>query len=176
MAHHNFDPVSHSTLLSASLQNLQLSRDTQNIPDQQDGANEQDVMNEFLPNLNENNNSDQPAAESSKAPVRSNSDISSPYTTISATGIESPLPDPNGLGWPGECVRKNSFVVIHRFSSKVHPPSTECNSGRKARTRATACWRSPHHPRMSGRGSGPGRPAENSRTLCESPHVDDPRV
>jgi len=104
MAHHHFDPRSHSTLLSASLENLQLSGDLQNVPNQGDGANDKDVINEFHPNLKENIDSHNAAAESSKVPPRSSSDVSSPYTTISATGIESPAPDPNGLGWPGECL------------------------------------------------------------------------
>ena len=102
MAHHHFDSRSHSTVLSASLENLQLSRETV-PPDQEEGAN--DVMNEFLPNLIENIDSHKTAAESSKAPpFHSGSGVSSPYTSISATGIESPIPDPNGLGWPGVCV------------------------------------------------------------------------
>ena len=121
MAHNHFDSRSHSTLLSASLQNLQLSRDLQNIPHQDDGANDPDVINEFPPNLKENIG--KLAAESSKPPFRSGSGVSSPYTAISSTGIESPLPDPSGLGWPGEylsvCVcdyRKNSFFAVALFS------------------------------------------------------------
>ena len=182
MAH--FDSRSHSTLLSASLQNLQLSRDLQNIPHQEDGANDGGVINEFLPNLKENTDSHKLAAESSKAPFRSASGVSSPYTAISSTGIESPLPDPNGLGWPGECVcaitGKTVFcccsVLIHRLSSKVHPPPIECHSSREARTGATARRRSSHNPRMFRGGSRPRRPAKNSRTLRKSPHVDDSRV
>ena len=112
MAHNNFDSRSHSTLLSASLQNLQLSGDLQN---QEDGANEGNVINEFLPNLKENIDSQKRAADSSNPPFRSGSGVSSPYTAISSTGIESPIPDPNGLGWPGTCVcdcRKNCFFLV----------------------------------------------------------------
>ncbi|KAF9647036.1 GTP cyclohydrolase I [Thelephora ganbajun] len=98
MAHHRFDSKSHSTLLSASLQNLQLSSGLQNIPHREDGANDEDVISD--PNLKENIDSHKP--ESSKALLRTSSDVSSPYTTISVTGIESPIPDPNGLGWPAK--------------------------------------------------------------------------
>jgi len=96
MAHHPFDPRSHSTLLSASLENLQLSGYPQKIvPHQEHGANDKDVINEFHPqNLIENNI--KAVGKSTKA----NSGDSSPP----ATGVESPIPDPNGLGWPGACL------------------------------------------------------------------------
>lgn len=94
-----------STLLSANLQSLQLSRDNQ-----QNGANQTDVINDS--NLKENNHSHKAAAESSTPP---------------ATGIESPIPDPNGLGWPGACTREGggpicdlsliSHLRLHSFSS-----------------------------------------------------------
>jgi len=99
MALHNLDPRSLSTLLSASLQNLQLSRDPKNIPHQEDGANGEDVINEYLPNLNDTTDFRKAAAQSSKPPFRSTSGVSSPPST---TGAESPIPDPNGLGWPAK--------------------------------------------------------------------------
>jgi len=108
MALHNFDSRSHSTLLSASLQNLQLSGE--DIPRQQDGANESDVTTEFLPNLNENPGSRKLAGESAKPPLRFSSGGSSPYTNISSTGAESPMPDPNGLGWPAKS-------TLHRLNA-----------------------------------------------------------
>jgi hypothetical protein len=90
MAH--FEP----TLLSASLQNLQLAREHDRVPD------------EFHPGLKENIR-----AESSKAPFRSAS-------AASSSGIESPLPDPNGLGWPGPCMcfSESAAVLIFRFPAK----------------------------------------------------------
>ena len=105
MALHHFDSRSHSTLLSASLQNLQLSGE--DIPRQEGGTNETGVITEFLPNLNENPVSHKIAGDSAKAPLRFSSGVSSPYTTISSTGADSPIPDPNGLGWPGVC----SFAI-----------------------------------------------------------------
>ena len=102
MAHHAFDSRSHSTLLSASLENLQLSGHPQKIvPHQEHGANDnEDVINEFHPqNLIEN------IIDSHKAvgkPTKANSARSSPP----ATGVESPIPDPNGLGWPGACRKR----------------------------------------------------------------------
>ncbi|KAF9782627.1 hypothetical protein BJ322DRAFT_1071976 [Thelephora terrestris] len=103
MAHHNFDSRSHSTLLSASLQNLQISTDPQNIPPQELGATDDDAINEFLPNRTSKENNDfRKPTESSEPPFRAASVISSPYTAISATGVESPIPDPNGLGWPAK--------------------------------------------------------------------------
>jgi len=113
MAHNSFDSRSHSTLLSASLKNL----------DQQDGAKDGNgnLMNEFPPNLKENIlDSHKRAAESSNPPFRS-----PPYTATSSTGTQSPIPDPNGLGWPGEyvCVRacarysgKTVFLALAPFS------------------------------------------------------------
>ena len=111
MGHHNkFDSRSHSTLLSASLQNLQLSTDLKNIPPRDPGAtDDDDAINEFHPNLTkENIDSLKATGSSTNAPLLSSSGLSTPYTAISATGIDSPIPDPNGLGWPGAS-RKNRF-------------------------------------------------------------------
>ena len=73
-------------------------------------------MNEFLQDLKENIGSHKTAAESNKAPpFHSGSGVSSPYTSISATGIDSPNPDPNGLRWPDVCARfpaKKFFPVV----------------------------------------------------------------
>jgi len=104
----HFDSKSHSTLLSAGLQNLQLSRDRQDI--QEGGANETDAITDFLPDLEENPVSHKMAGDSTKAPLRFSSGVSSPYTTISSTGAESPIPDPNGLGWPAKS-------TLHRLNA-----------------------------------------------------------
>lgn len=130
----HFDSKSHSTLLSASLQDLQVSGELQDT--QAAGANETDVITEFLPNLKETSVSHNMAGDSAKPPLRFGSGASSPYTTISSTGAESPLPDPNGLGWPGVCYLrlpdKQFFVVLHLSSSHPHslvsqqnPPSID---------------------------------------------------
>lgn len=181
MAHHHFDSRSHSTLLSASLQNLQLSTDSNNIPDQDVGATDYDTINETRPNITEEIIDSPKATGSSKPLIPPSSGLSTPYTAISATGIESPIPDPNGLGWPGECWRlcenrENSFVLIQRCSSKIYSPSIECLPCREARTGTTARRRSSHNPRMFGGGSGPRRPPKDSRTLRKSSHVDDSRL
>ena len=170
------------TLLSASLQSLQVS----DPPRQAHGANETDVITEFRPNLKESTVSHNMAGDS--AGPRFSSGVSSPYTTISSTGADSPLPDPNGLGWPGVCVLRlpdkqfllfftcRRSILIHRFPSKIHPPSIECHPCREARAGTAARRRSSHYPRMFRGGSGPRRSSKNSRTLRKGPHVDDSRV
>lgn len=125
MAHRDFDSKSHSTLLSASLQNLELSRDPENGSPQQFGATNDDAINEFPSNLLSKENIDfhGAATGSSKAPVLSTSEVTSPYTAISVNGLESPIPDPNGLGWPGPSssglanIGKTVFFLIQRCSS-----------------------------------------------------------
>src|SRR6266478_5344286 len=101
MAHNsnNFDSRSHSSLLSASLQNLQLNL--------KHGVNDEPVINEFLPNLKENIDSYKPAAEQSTKPL----------SRPNSGGTESPIPDPNGLGWPGASV----FVCGYREPSFISP-------------------------------------------------------
>ena len=112
MAH--FDSRSHSTLLSASLENLQLSGYPPKIvPDQEDGADDKNVMNEFHPtNLIEN--IIDPLGQSTKANFRQSS-------SPPATGVESPIPDPNGLGWPGAASPGHSqttYLSFIRFPAK----------------------------------------------------------
>ena len=127
MAHHRFDPTSHSTLLSASLQNLQLSTDLENSRDQQLGATDDDAINEFRPNLTKENIDSLKAAGSSDAPLLSSSGLSTPYTAISATGLDSPLPDPNGLGWPGPssslCEHRKNIFFSHSAVFQRNLPS-----------------------------------------------------
>ena len=133
MARHSFDSRPHSALLDASLENLQLQGDLQNIPHNSDGANDDGVINEFRPNLTENIDSHKAAAESSKAPVRSNPDVRppSPDTAISTARTESPIPDPNGLGWPGARVRSSEskfshFIFFFSFVGfQQSPPSSD---------------------------------------------------
>lgn len=104
MARRDFDSKSHSTLLSASLQNLELSRVPTSGPPQEFGAANDDAINEFPSNLLSKENIDfhKAATGSSKAPAHSTSEVTSPYTAISVNGLESPIPDPNGLGWPAK--------------------------------------------------------------------------
>jgi hypothetical protein len=81
-------------------------------------------------------------------------------TPITAAATASPIPDPNGLGWPGESLfpRHSSSVAqshpkpsppccIH-VASQIHRLPTECHSCRTGFTRAKDGISCTDHPRV----------------------------
>lgn len=88
------DPSVHSSALSDSLQRLQLSQ----------GA---DVT---AADVHQTPNSARTAHLPEGYGFRPTSGISTPFTGISVPDRDSPIPDPNGLGWPGmNVIRDLSF-------------------------------------------------------------------
>lgn len=73
------------------------------------------------------------------------------------TKLDSPLPDANGLGWPGEqpaCLRARlPDCSLTAYQSKVHAPAPERDTRRTRGTREEAVGRSAHYPRMHRGGS-----------------------
>ena len=101
----------------------------------------------------------------------------------------SPLPDVNGLGWPGQF----SFLLSHpsspppapapltpssfsKSTSKVDPLSPQRIPRRESVSRNQTRCSGPHRPRMHRRGSRSRRSPSHARTLCPGLDVDDERL
>lgn len=80
------DASTHSAVLSDSLQRLKLSQETI-----AEGSGE----SSHSPDSGR-------TAHLEGYGFRSASGLSTPFTAISAPERDSPIPDPNGLGWPGD--------------------------------------------------------------------------
>jgi hypothetical protein len=61
-----------------------------------------------------------------------------PNSTKVQRRLEEPVPDPNGLGWPGERPLSRPAMLIYAFNSdsKIYPLTPQCDPRRATGPRA----------------------------------------